>query len=175
MRHDRPGLKVGPSSSGWGAYRRGGTHRDTEKRVTGGRAEARGTWPQLGLPGAPGSWRRWEGPSSEPLEGAWPWILDFSFQSHQGSGTPSWASLVSRGSGHLACFSWDQAPSEAPGEPPSPSCHPETTEPRVMAQAWALCQPRGSQADRAEQGPNHQHKCKEPGIKKMGFEKLMSL
>mgnify|MGYP006996611942 CR=1 FL=1 len=146
MRRDRPGLKVGPSSSGWGAHRRGGTHRDTEKRVTGGRAEARGTWPQLGLPGAPGSWRRWEGPSSEPL-----------------------------GSGHLACFSWDQAPSEAPGEPPSPSCHPETTEPRVMAQAWALCQPRGSQADRAEQGPNHQHKCKEPGIKKMGFEKLMSL
>ena len=75
-----------------------------------------------------------------------------------------------------ACSSWDQPPSGAPGEPPPPSCHPETTEPRVTAQAWAWCQPRGSQADGAEQGPNHQHKLREPGIKeKMGFEKLMSL
>ena len=70
----------------------------------------------------------------------------------------------------------DQVPSEALGEPPSPSCHPGTTEPGVMARAWAWCQPRGSQADRAEQGPDHRQKRREPGIKeKMGFEKLMSL
>ena len=73
MRRDHPGLRVGPSSSGWGAHRRGGTHRDTEKRVTGGRAEARGTRPQLGLPGAPGSWRRWEFNSSGSLK---PFILE---------------------------------------------------------------------------------------------------
>ena len=138
-------------------------------RDGGTRPQARAAWGHRG-------WRRREGPSSEPLEGAWPWILGFSFQFHQGSGTPSWASLVSRGSGHLAGSSGDQVPSAALGEPPSPSCHPGTTEPGVMARAWAWCQPRGSQADRAEQGPDHRQKRREPGIKeKTGFEKLMSL
>ena len=176
MSLDHPGLRVGPTPSSWGAHRNGWTHRTQRRESHEDEQRPGGHGRKLGLPGATGGGRRREGPSSEPLEGAWPWILAFSFQSHQGSGTPSWASLVSRGSGHLACSSGDQVPSEALGEPPSPPCHPGTTEPGVMARAWAWCQPRGSQADRAEQGPDHRQKCREPRIKeKMGFEKLMSL